>query len=205
MKLILYVNSRLAIPPEYGHLLPSSSLTLEEMTTNALPSVDSRFLILSASLFSPLNPDRPASWHLEGRGVSPLAIVDTMAATVGQAILSNAQSVRDPHYQRGCLPLWAITYFERAHHAVSVRVTIKSAQSWLPSARNLASLTMRMAIDKLDVYVRLFTLSWDEPLKLEGAGSPATACQLLSLLGNVMLSDELVDMMCGWIEREARH
>lgn len=204
LKLISYVQSLLAIPQEWQHLLPSSSISLEDLTATSLPTVDLRLFTAATSLFSPLHADRPASWHLAARGTPPLTIVQQMASNVRQAILNGARSVRDPRYQRGWLPLWAITYWEQVHVVYSVRADVKHAQSWLRAARNLTTPTLRIAIDSLDVYSKLFSLSWDECLLLERAGSPATARQLLPLLANAMLTGELVDMMLGWIAREAQ-
>lgn len=121
-----------------------------------------------------------------------------------QAVLDGMQSLRDPRFRDGLLPLWSITVYRRIHEAVSARKEAERALEWLSVVRRRSSDDTRSQIDALAVESRLLALPWGKQLRSEGTGYPMTLVHLIQRLCNHdMLNVDIVDMMLSWIRRQA--
>lgn len=204
-----HLDALLAIPTQFEAKLPAYSLPLRDLSLfsspGSLPELDRRLIAASGSLFSKDMPGRSVTQHIWTRGVPSEAITKEASKKVQQAVLDGMQSFRDPRYQHGLLPLWSISFFERARSTVWAIGQATRALEWLASTRQNIPGAVRAEYNSLgDVESRLLALAWGGPLHVEGAASYMTIIDVLRrLCDDGMLNIDIVDMMLAWTRREA--
>ncbi|KAF4569611.1 hypothetical protein EYR36_009408 [Pleurotus pulmonarius] len=183
-----------ALPPEYSHYLPASSLSVHDLLYMQLPKESSELIITSAERwFSRDTPTTDPACILE-RTIPPKSFLASLEKACGQAWFDGAQSVIDYRYNDGLdrLPRFVITFWNEMVRIQEKRKTWERSFTWLSKEETRLDQTagdveiVRNAIGYLKV------IGWNTPL----AQRPFVASfELAPLLGTAWLSDEHIDLM----------
>ena len=109
-----YQEAIYKIPTQYQKsLIPEPNLDITYFISLELPTTIATLIEYSAkNCFLKGEPTEDIQC-LTKRNLPSHTFVDDMKSHFGQAILDGAKSLTDPHYKRGSLPLWAVSYWDR--------------------------------------------------------------------------------------------
>ncbi|KAF4590802.1 hypothetical protein EYR40_009399 [Pleurotus pulmonarius] len=183
-----------ALPPEYSHYLPASSLSVHDLLYMQLPKESSELIIASAERwFSRDTPTTDPECILE-RTIPPKSFLASLEKACGQAWFDGAQSVIDHRYNDGLdrLPRFVITFWREMVRIQEKRKTWERSFTWLSKEEKRLNQTAGDVEIVRNAMGYFKVIGWNTPL----AQRPFVASfELAPLLGTAWLSDEHIDLM----------
>ena len=183
-----YRDSLYEIPQKYQHqLIPEPTFNIIEFTELKLPGTTSILIGHAAkNCFSEYKPTEDISC-LANRNLPSRIFVNN--AKSDQAILDGANSIDDPHYKGGFLPLWTVAYWDTMHGIVEDQKIWRQVLQWLKEQDDNSAWKRFFN----ECWTLLTTLEWNTKICLPGGAGPVS--HLAQLLGDKMVNGNVVDMM----------
>lgn len=183
-------------------LLPDPGLAIDAFVALSLPATQETLISYgSKSCFSDRKPTESMSC-LKTRKLPSREFVEDAELHLGQALLNGAQSIRDPAYKGGGLPLCAIQYWREMYSASEAQVEWKKSITWLEKH----TCGTGVQTDFRQAQNHLSSLVWQARIHVPGTSTDTTTRSFTKLVSNQMLTTTLVDIMVehigAWVKAD---
>jgi hypothetical protein len=197
-----FYKESLKIPPAFENILfPGPNLTIMQFLAHELPS---RTMPLIDTRVNSCFSSEPAIQDLrclQTCSIPSQQFVRDAKHLFGQALLDGTQSIRDPNYKGGNLPLWVVQYWTNMLDIWKKRDGWETSQQWL--VRNSRGSTEQAKFEQCHAY--LGSVGWNTKTTALGSGTYTTTADFAIILSDNMVSTTIVDIMTGVIRERVQH
>jgi hypothetical protein len=191
-----YIDGLLVIPDMVKDKhIPSSNLSVEDFIKKKLPQISYNLPIAKAELSFRKETPNVHIDALSTRKIPPLAWLNKLKDSFGQAVLDGKKSIVDPQYPGSQVPLWWIGFWTELYNVHKIQQDWKRAMDWVEE-RTSGALEQEVCLQKQAKAI-FSKLRWNEHTDIPGADGVSTStfsfAQYLS--DNKMMGTDHINMM----------
>jgi hypothetical protein len=189
-----------AIPSNYKKLLPAPDLSVHDILRLALPPLSDALVLEDPTTLWTKNTPNDTMGDLLTRPIPPITILTKLDAIFGQAWFDGARSFRDWRYKESYCPLWIVSFWLEAGHAVKGRHKWIDANEWLATARSQENTSKAVVALCDNIRGSLFTeLGWNIDMRDVYTKGGSTLI-LSNLLASSELGCSVMDLMVNAVK-----